>query len=52
MTDHDDNSDNYIEEHIPRSKGPPIKKNNKKKSFYLTVNGTSLKATHTKGTKY
>ena len=47
---HDDDSNNYKEENIPRAKGQPIKKNINNKLSSPTVKETLLKETHTKET--
>ena len=49
-SDHENNSDNNNKQHIPRSKGKPIKKKKKNKPSSTTVKETSLKSTHTKET--
>ena len=48
MAEHYDNSDNNNEEHIPRSKWRPIKKNKKSKPSFLTLKKASLKETRTR----
>ena len=50
IAEHDDNSDNDKEEHIPRSKWQPIKNTKKNKPSSITLKETLLKVTHTKKT--